>query len=76
MSCNNCLEGCQCARMQAVNIFSKDYKAGELAGRSAEAARTSDALIELERAEVISNAQMQAIFDLVLEKLTDAVDID
>jgi hypothetical protein len=76
MSCNNCVEGCQCARMQAVNIFSKDYKAGELAGRSAEAARTSDALIELERAEVITNAQMQAIFDLVLEKLTDAVDID
>ena len=76
MSCNNCVEGCQCARMQAVNIFSKDYKAGELAGRSAEAARTADALIELERAEVISNAQMQAIFDLVLEKLTDAVDID
>jgi len=76
MSCNNCVEGCQCARMQAVNIFSKDYKAGELAGRSAEAARTADALIELERAEVITNAQMQAIFDLVLEKLTDAVDID
>jgi len=76
MSCNNCVEGCQCARVQAVNIFSKDYKAGELAGRSAEAARTSDALIELERAEVITNAQMQAIFDLVLEKLTDAVDID
>jgi len=76
MSCNNCVDGCQCARVQAVNIFSKDYKAGELAGRSAEAARTADALIELERAQVISNAQMQAIFDLVLEKLTDAVDID
>ncbi len=76
MSCNNCVEGCQCARMQAVNIFSKDYKAGVLKGRTDEAARTSDALIELERAEVITNAQMQAIFDLVLEKLTDAVDID
>ena len=76
MSCSNCVEGCQCARVQAVNIFSKDYKAGELAGRSAEAARTSDALIELERAEVITNAQMQAVFDLILEKLTDAVDID
>lgn len=76
MSCNNSVEGCQCARVQAVNIFSKDYRAGVVAGRTAEAARTSDALIELERAEIISNAQMQAIFDLILEKLTDAVDID
>jgi hypothetical protein len=62
--------------LQAVNIFSRDYKAGEVAGRVAEASRTSDALIELERAEVISNAQMQAIYDLILEKLTDATDID
>jgi len=76
VSCSNCVEGCQCARVQAVNIFSRDYKAGVIAGRTAEAARTSDALIELERAEIISNAQMQAIFDLILEKLTDAVDID
>jgi len=76
MSCNNCLDNCQCARVQAVNIFSKDYKAGQIAGRSAEANRTSNALIELERAEIISNAQMQAILDLILEKLTDAVDID
>jgi len=76
VSCNNCVEGCQCARVQAINIFSKDYKAGEIAGRAAEAQRTSDALIELERAEIITNAQMQAIFDLILEKLTDAMDID
>jgi hypothetical protein len=62
--------------LNAINIFSRDYKAGEVAGRVAEAQRTSDALIELERAEIISNAQMQAIFDLILEKLTDAVDID
>jgi hypothetical protein len=62
--------------LNAVNIFGKDYKAGETAGRIAEAQRTSDALIELERSEVISNAQMQTIFDLILEKLTDAVDID
>jgi hypothetical protein len=41
-----------------------------------EAQRTRDALVELERAEVISNAQMQAVFDLILEKLTDAVDVD
>jgi hypothetical protein len=53
-----------------------NYKAGQIAGRSAEANRTTDALIELERAEVISNAQMQAILDLVLEKLADAVDVD
>ena len=72
----NCSTECQCKRVNAVNIFSKDFKAGELAGRSAEASRTSDALIELERAEVITNAQMQTIFDLILEKLTDAVDID
>jgi len=76
MSCNNCVEGCQCARVQAVNIFSKDYKAGVTVGRLAESVRTRDALIELERAEIITNAQMQAIFDLILEKLTDAMDID
>jgi hypothetical protein len=62
--------------LNAINIFSRDYKSGVVAGRVAEAQRTSDALIELERAEIISNAQMQAIFDLILEKLTDAVDID
>jgi hypothetical protein len=76
MTCTNCTTECKCIHLNAVNIFGKDYKAGELAGRTAEAQRTSDALIELERAEVISNAQMQAIFDLILEKLTDAVDID
>ena len=76
MSCNNCLDTCQCARVQAVNIFSKDYKAGKVAGRSAEANRTTDALIELEHAEIISNAQMQAILDLILEKLTDVMDVD
>ena len=77
MSCSNCVStDCACRRESAVNIFSKDYKSGVLQGRTAEAARTADALIELERAEVISNAQMQAIFDLILEKLTDALDID
>jgi hypothetical protein len=76
MSCSNCSTECQCVRLNAVNIFGKEYRAGVLKGRTDEAARTSDALIELERAEVISNAQMQAIFDLILEKLTDAVDID
>jgi hypothetical protein len=76
MTCTNCTTECKCIHLNAVNIFSKDYKAGEIAGRSSEANRTTDALIELERAEVISNAQMQAILDLILEKLTDAVDID
>jgi hypothetical protein len=76
MTCTNCSNECRCVHLNAVNIFGKEYKAGELAGRTAEAQRTSDALIELERSEVISNAQMQAIFDLILEKLTDAVDID
>jgi len=77
MSCNKCIDGqCQCQREQAINIFSKDYKAGELQGRKAEAGRTSDALIELEQKQVISNSQMQAIFDLILEKLTDIRDID
>ena len=77
MICNKCIDDqCQCAREQAVNIFSKDYKAGLSAGRVAEASRTSDALIELERKGVITNTQMQAIFDLILEKLLDVKDID
>lgn len=76
MSCVTCVDGvCQC-RVNAVNIYSKDYKAGQTAGRIAEAGRTSDALIELEQKGVITNAQMQAIFDLILEKLTDVKDID
>lgn len=76
MSCSNCKDVCQCARVQAVNIFSKDYKSGVLQGRKAEADRTTDALIELERSEIISNAQLQAILDLILEKLTDVMDVD
>ena len=76
MTCMVCVEGCQCKRVQAVNRFSKDYKAGELAGRKGEAGRTSDALIELEQKCIISNDQMQAILDLILEKLTDVMDID
>jgi hypothetical protein len=76
MTCTNCTTECRCKHLNAINIFSRDYKAGQIAGRSAEANRTTDALIELERAEVISNAQMQAILDLVLEKLADAVDVD
>ena len=76
MTCTNCTTECRCKHLNAINIFSRDYKAGEIAGRSSEANRTTDALIELERAEVISNAQMQAILDLILEKLSDSVDID
>lgn len=77
MSCKTCVDDvCQCSRLNAVNIWSKDFRAGQLSGRKSEATRTSDALIELERANVISNAQMQAILDLILEKLTDVADID
>ena len=75
MSCNNCQDNCACTRVNAINIFSRDYKAGRSEGQRAEATRTSDALIELERSGVISNAQLQAILDLILEKLTDQVDI-
>ena len=75
MSCNNCLNDCQCSRVNSVNIFSRDYKAGKSEGQRAEATRTSDALIELERSGVITNAQLQAILDLILEKLTDQMDI-
>lgn len=75
MSCAKCQDDCKCSRVNAVNIFSKDYKAGRSEGQRAEATRTSDSLIELERAGVITNAQLQAILDLILEKLTDQVDI-
>ena len=77
MSCNNCVStDCACRRESAVNIFSKDYKAGVRVGGRLQRDRTFDALIELESRNIISNAQMQAVFDLILEKLTDAVDID
>jgi hypothetical protein len=75
MSCNNCQNDCKCSRVNAINIFSRDYKAGRSEGQRAEATRTSDALIELERSGVITNAQLQAVLDLILEKLTDQVDI-
>jgi hypothetical protein len=71
----NCEGICSC-RDHAINRFSKDFKAGVIEGRKSEATRTSDALIELERSGVIENHQMQAILDLILEKLTDVMDID
>lgn len=74
--CKQACEGLCSCRENAINIFSKDFKAGEIEGRRAEAERTTAALIELERAEVITNAQLQAILDLILEKLLDAKDID
>ena len=76
MSCNQTCNDCQCKRLNAVNVFSKDFRAGVKVGQQEESTRTAHALIELERSQVISNAQMQAVFDLILEKLTDAVDID
>ena len=75
MSCNNCQDNCQCVRVNTINIFSKDYKAGKSEGQRAEATRTADALVELERKEIITNAQLQAILDLILEKLLDQVDV-
>jgi len=75
MTCNNCVEDCKCTRVNAVNVFSKDYRAGQAHGQRDEHNRTAEGLIELERAGVISNAQMQAILDLILEKLTDVMDI-
>lgn len=75
MCSNNCSGVCVC-RENAVNRFSKDFRAGVTQGRADEATRTTDALIELERSGVISNAQMQAILDLILEKLTDVMDVD
>jgi hypothetical protein len=75
VSCNNCQNDCKCSRVNAINIFSRDYKAGRSEGQRLEATRTSDALIELERSGVITNAQLQAVLDLILEKLTDQVDI-
>lgn len=77
MTCSRCVENtCQCVRVNAINIFSKDYKAGKSEGQKTEATRTAEALVELERSGIITNAQMQAILDLILEKLTDALDID
>lgn len=77
MSCSKCIEGeCQCSRINAVNRFSKEYKVGLIEGRANEATRTTDALIELERSGVITNAQMQAILDLILEKLGEQLDIE
>ena len=78
VKCEKCGKSCSnnCYRENAVNRFSKDYKAGEIAGRKAEAGRTSDALIELEQKGIITNPQLQAILDLILEKLTDVMDID
>ena len=67
---------CQCKRENAINRFSRDFRAGVQEGRKAEAERTSDALIELEAKNIISNAQMQSILDLILEKLVDVMDID
>jgi hypothetical protein len=67
---------CTCKREQAVNIFSRDYHAGVDEGRKGEAARTLAALIELRDRKVLSEAQVESVLDLVLEKLLDVKDID
>jgi hypothetical protein len=74
MSCE--AQGCSCKREQAVNIFSKDYYAGVDEGRKGEAGRTLAALIQLRDRKVLTEAQVEAVLDLVLEKLLDVKDID
>lgn len=74
MSCE--AKECSCKREQAVNIFSRDYHAGVEAGRKGEAARTLATLIQLRDNKVLSEAQVEAVLDLVLEKLLDVKDID
>jgi len=67
---------CTCKREQAVNIFSKDFHAGVDEGRKGEAGRTLLALIELRDRKVLSEAQVESILDLILEKLLDVKDIE
>jgi hypothetical protein len=74
MSCDT--KECACKREQAVNIFSRDFHAGVEEGRKGEANRTLTALIELRDRKILSEAQVEAILDLVLEKLLDVKDID
>jgi hypothetical protein len=59
-----------------VNIFSVDYKAGVIAGRKAEADRTTNALTELRDNGLITQVQFELVLDLILEKLTESMDID
>lgn len=74
MSCDT--KECACKREQAVNIFSKDFHAGVEEGRKGEANRTLSALVELRDRKVLSEAQVESILDLILEKLLDVKDID
>jgi hypothetical protein len=74
MSCDT--KECACRREQAVNIFSREFHAGVEEGRKGEASRTLSALIELRDRRVLSEAQVESILDLILEKLLDAKDID
>jgi len=74
--CKQSCEGLCSCRENAINIFSKEFKAGEIEGRRSEAERTTAALIELEAKGILTNVQLQTILDLILEKLLDAKDID
>jgi hypothetical protein len=67
---------CTCKREQAVNRWSRDFMSGLDEGRKDEAARTLAALIELRDRKVLSEAQVECVLDLVLEKLLDVKDID
>ena len=66
----------QCRRESAVNIFSSEFKAGELKGRKAEADRTTTALTELRDKGLLTQIQYELVLDLILEKLTESMDID
>jgi hypothetical protein len=74
MSCET--KDCSCRREQAINIFSKDFHAGVEEGRKGEATRTVVALTELRDRNVLTVAQVEAVLDLILEKLLDVRDID
>lgn len=74
MSCGS--KDCTCRREQAVNIFSKDFHAGVEEGRKGEATRTLAALTELRDRDILTVAQVEAVLDLILEKLLDVRDID
>jgi hypothetical protein len=74
MSCVS--KDCTCRREQAINIFSKDFHAGVEEGRKGEATRTLAALTELRDRDILTVAQVEAVLDLILEKLLDVRDID
>lgn len=72
---NRCKGDCVC-RVNAVNIFSADFRAGQVDGRKGEAERTTAALIELRDKQILGQLQFELTLDLILEKFIDSLDID